>query len=279
MSFFIKKYLTETSELFRWFWKTYPLIIEKHGFGEQLLHDAFLKTGTLDEMSICLMEFWFTNQEDHFLKKEVLFTAFKTFWSLYGIEHVKNSASGLLSSTERFNKQRENLLFSKEACVEILLNIEHFNKLQQSVGKMLEDQIKYHYWLDASLYHKQALQRYENSPSLPRTNMAEHQRRLEIANSLVKRCESEGPQILGKDFCAKIYDYQKVAGISEIKNELVCTFCPDCNRQMEMQIYQTLKKFETCECPNCHKLFLPIDKPQRYSFADTKTDPVWQLKN
>jgi hypothetical protein len=279
MSFFIKKYLTETSELLRWFWKTYPLIIEKHEFSQQFLHDAFLKTETLDEMSICLMEFWYTNQEDHFLKKEIFFVAFETFWSLYGIEHVKNSATGLLSGTERFNKERENLLFAKENCAEILSNIEQFNKLERSVGKILEDQIKYHYWLDASRYHEQALQHYEIRPSIPRTHMAEHQRRLEIASNLVKRCESEGPRILGADFCAKIYDYQKVAGISEIRNELVCTFCPGCNRQMEIQIYQTLKKFETCECPQCHKLFLPIDKPVRYSFADTKTDPEWKSEN
>ena len=272
-----KKYLIETAELLRWFWRTYPEIVKTHNFTNELLRNAFLKTGTLNEMIICLMEFWFTNYEDRLMKKEVFFYAFENFQKLYGNEYLRNSALHYLTNTERFNKERENLLFAQESSQEILLNIEKYHILQQSVGEMLKRQMNYHYWKDAYNYHEQALQRYLTVP-FPRTNFAEHQRRLAIASDFIEKCKAEGMEKLGVDLCSRIYDYQKVAGISEIKNELVCTFCPGCNRQMGMDVYQTLKKFEWCECPHCKKLFIPIDKPRKYSFSDSKNDPIWKLE-
>jgi hypothetical protein len=277
-SLLVKKYLMETAMILRWFWRTYPEIVKKDCFSNKFFHDAFIKTGTLNEMSLCLMEFWSTNQEDHFLNREVFFYAIDIFRSLYGNEYFKKSILQHLKSNERFNKDRENLLFTQDSSKEILLNIEKFNDRKQAIGKIIERQMKYHYWVDASHYHEYALKRYETSPLLPRANYAEHQRRFLIASKLIKQCKADGIKNFGEEFCAKLYDYQKVAGISEIKNELVCAFCSDCNQQMGMDIYQTLKKFEWFECPHCKKLFIPVDKPMKYSFADTRNDPEWELE-
>jgi hypothetical protein len=253
------------------------VIEKKQHFSKEFLHESFLKTGTLNEMTVCLMEFWCTNCEDRFINKELFFYIFERFWGLYGKEFVKNSVQQFLKGNERFTADRENLLFSIENSQALLASIEKFHEREQSIGNSLESQIKFHYWSDAFCYHDYALQHYEKSPSIPREKYSEHQRRLSIARYLMEQCQADGIKTFGEDFCTKLYDLNNVVGISEIKNEINCAFCPGCQQQMDISVYLKLKRFEWFDCPHCGRLFIPVDKPKQYSFADSQNDPEWKI--
>jgi len=272
----IKRYLNEIGSLLRWFWTIYPRIKKIFRLSDEYLYDAFNNTETLNEMCICLIEFWHMNYEERLANRDLFFYALDQFWHLYGMAFVNNSTIQYLESSERFKKGRENLLFDFEKTNDILSNIERYRKRKQSIGKAFDSQVKYLYWCEAEAYHKRALDYYKTHDSHPREKFQEHQKRLKISSCLMNKCISEGKKELGKYYCAKIYEHDRVAGISEMSNELIFARCPSCGHKLDMEIYEELKQFKTLECPGCEKLFIPVDKPGSYVFREAY-DPEWDM--
>ena len=272
----IKKYLNEVLTILNWFWRQYPKIKENFNLSKKYLKEVFRSSELLPEMMNCLIEIWHLNYEERLSKKKNFFDAIEEFFDLFDLETIQSTLRVFLEGSDRFNNERNNLLYDSKKNREILSNIKRYQDRLNSAGKLYMKHIKYLYWEDAYYYHTEALYHYQKRPYSPRQYYDEHKKRLKIALFMMEKCKNEGQKDLGDKFDPQIYESKNVVGISELINELQHVLCPSCRCKFNIDIFEELKQFQLKKCSDCFLLIVPVDKHIPYKFKNAK-DVEWQM--
>ena len=273
----IKKYLNEIMPMLTWFWNRYPQIKETFNSSKDYLKEIFVASELLPEMTNCLIEFWHLNYEERLSNKKTFFCAVEELHDLFGNKTIQNNMHVFLESSDRFNSERNNLLYNASELDKILLNIIQYKERQASIGKNYKKHIKFLYWKQARKYHDIALESYRTRSYIKeREHYEEHKKRLKISSHMMDKCKADGLNDLGEDFNPKIYNSRQVAGISDLINELQYVLCPTCRHEFSIDVFEKLKQFKSMECPKCEKLIIPEDKFEQYVFKDAK-DEEWAM--
>ncbi len=272
----IQKYINEIAPILIWFWEKYPTMKETFGFDTDYLKEALSVNELLPEMTNCLIEFWYLNLEQRLANKKVFFCAVEELNNLFGMETIKNNMHVFLESSGRFNSERNNLLFNVEELDTMLLNITRYKEKQKDLGEKYKKHIKFLYWEQAQKYHTIALERYDRPYVTGRDKYEEHEKRKKIASFMMDKCLADGKDDLGKHFNPKIYDKNRVVGISELKNKLQYALCPKCGHEFNIEVFTGLKQYKTIECPRCEVIVIPEDKYEQYVFKRAQ-DKEWAM--